>query len=120
MQSHAWSSEMTFGEFVLGLYKESAFPYDRHLAFSSRTQGATIGNLLVELLERSPFVYNPEKSSEIPGRSVYVYEDDNTLSEERVIEIKVHGANQDCDKHLGNVAFPPECSIEIECMGFPF
>jgi hypothetical protein len=133
---------MTFGQFVVGLFSETVFPYDKHLQFISKTQGTQMGDLLVGLLKKSSFEYDGQKSSESSNCSVYVYRREGTNlmydldceepyaaanNIERVVELTVWHATTETRAILRDAVvqedkmfFPPNCKIQIECMGYPF
>lgn len=132
-------SEMTFGQFIIGLFNPQVFPYDRHLEFVSSERGHEIGELIVGLIDRSRFTLDHSKTRSTPSFSVYVYADDPSVYEdtsdqiERVVEVKVwrrdyeHNAlirpndalKAEVEKKFP-MFFPPNCKIEIECQGYPF
>ena len=114
-----FTSKMTFGELVVGLFNKAAFPYDRHLEFESKTHGTEFGELLLGLLNKSCFVYSTSKSKESGSFSIYVYTDEG-IAIERLVELKVFRPTfHEKDKKL-KMFFPPDCKIEIECTGYPF
>ena len=47
------SSSMTFSEFLISMFSENEFPYDKSMEFESSTQGGEIGNLLLSLITRA-------------------------------------------------------------------
>ena len=125
-----FSSEMTFGEFVEGIYNKDKFPFDRYLRFSSKTQGDKIGKLIVELLEESSFAYDSTKKYDDSHVSTRVYvskyheysgddlpDPENTWGWEMVVEFRVFGTRKD---RLSAPGIPSRSTIEIECMGYPF
>jgi len=114
-----FTSEITFGELVVGLFNKAVFPYDRHLEFESKTQGTEFGELLLGLLERSSFVYDTHKSRESGSFSVYVYTDGGEHMK-RVVELKVFRPEFHAKQKRLKMFFPPHCKIEIECTGYPF
>jgi len=122
--NNAWSSEMTFGEFIVGIYNRAEFPCDKYLRFSSRTQGDKMGELLLGLLRRSAFRHDPNRSREDSYVSTHVFSLEDvteyshgTSNWELVIELRVYGTRRDRDRAAG---FPPRSTIEVECMGYPF
>jgi len=114
-----FTSEITFGELVVGLFNKTVFPYDRHLEFESKTQGTEFGELLLDLLEKSSFVYDTHKSKESGSFSIYVYTDGGEHME-RVVELKVFRPTFHEEEKKLKMFFPPNCKIEIECTGYPF
>ena len=127
-----FSSEMTFTEFIVGLFNRQAFPYDRHLEFQSALHGVEIGGLIADLVNRSPFELDPERTTSSSNFNMYVYKDSKEDCREyshgatywdRVIEIKVFREgdreSEGCGADLSR-SFSPSCRIEIECVGYPF
>jgi len=114
-----FTSKMTFGELVVGLFNTAVFPYDRHLEFESKTHGTEFGELLLGLLSKSSFVYHTYKSKEAGSFSIYVYTDGGEHME-RVVELKVFRPTFHEKQKRLKMFFPPNCKIEIECTGYPF
>jgi len=123
--NYLFSSEMTFIEFIVGLFNRHAFPYDRHLEFQSALHGVEIGGLIADLVNRSPFELDPERTTSSSNFNMYVYKDskEDCHNWDRVIEIKVFREgdreSEDSGADLSR-SFSPSCRIEIECVGYPF
>jgi len=88
-----------------------------------------MGKLLLGLLHRSSFVYDPSRSKEDSYVSTHVFSSNHVFGSrasqhprdisdwDLVIELRVYGTKRDRDRGAG---FPARSTIEIECMGYPF
>jgi hypothetical protein len=124
------SSSMTFSEFLISMFSENEFPYDKSMEFESSTQGGEIGNLLLSLITRAGCTSEdyPSDQSDPDGflgsysHKTFRLEKLNGSLVQVVMKVwrpDYHGMPPELEPER-RLFFPPHCKIEIECTGFPF